>query len=206
MRPVRRMLITVAAPLIVAAGVAVILGVRKGSAMIQQVEAWSDSLAYSHGPVELRVGGVPIFSNMYVDGDKIGKMDRIVVMRDRPGAVDSLQIVVSVENSEEVAWLSECHIHVDPEQLEENPFDGWKRMMHCVSDSDGLVSFGSVVFDGTNRSAVLLVEPGLIPCESRSGHHDCLDTREFRRDMVHLRDEIRREFRHGANKVRVRTN
>ena len=206
MRPIGKLLVTVGAPLILVVGVASAVGIRKGSALINQIEAWGDSLEHSSGPVELRVGLVPIISNFYVDGDRVGKFDRIVVLRHEPGGVDSLRIVVEVTNPGNLARLSECNFQADPEALENDFPEGLKHVMRCVSDPEGLVPFGSVVFEGTDRAAPLLVEPELVPCASSGSHDDCMDTRELRRDMEHLREEIRRDVRRSTRKFRARRN
>ncbi|MFC1639144.1 hypothetical protein ACFL3B_00090 [Gemmatimonadota bacterium] len=206
MKPVRRLLVTVGAPLILVVGVASAVGIRKGSELINQVEAWGDSLEHSSGPVVLRVGMVPIISNLYVDGDRVGKFDRIVVLRHEPGGVDSLRIVVEVPNSGHLAHLSECNLQADPESLEGDFPEGLKHVMRCVSEADGLVPFGSVVFEGTDRSTTLLVEPDLVPCETSGSHADCMDMRELRRDMEHLREEIRHDIRTNARRIRARRN
>jgi hypothetical protein len=202
MKPVRRLLVTIGAPLILVVGVASAVGIRKGSALIDRIEAWGDSLEHSSGPVELTVGSVPLISNLYVDGDRVGKYDRIIVLRNEPGAVDSLRIVVEVPNSGHLAHLSECNLQADPEALEGDFPEGLKHVMRCVSEADGLVPFGSVVFDGTERTTTLLVEPELVPCGSASGHGDCLDRDELRRDMERLRDEIRRDVRKKVRRSR----
>ena len=206
MKPVRRLLVTVGAPLILVVGVASAIGIRKGSELINHVEAWGDSLEHSSGPVELRVGMVPIISNLYVDGDRVGKFNRIVVLRHEPGGVDSLRIVVDVPNSGHLAHLSECNLQADPESLEGDFPEGLKHVMRCVSEVDGLVPFGSVVFEGTDRTTTLLVEPGLVPCANTGGTGDCMDMRELRRDMEHLREEIRQDIRKNTRKVRSRRN
>jgi hypothetical protein len=204
MRPVRRLLVTVGAPLILVVGVASAVGIRKGSELINQVEAWGDSLEHSSGPVELRVGMVPIISNLYVDGDRVGKFNRIVVLRHEPGGVDSLRIVVEVPNSGHLAHLSECNLQADPESLEGDFPEGLKHVLRCVSETDGLIPFGSVVFEGTDRATTLLVEPNLVPCGTSSSGGDCMDMRELRSDMEHLREEIRHDIRRNTRKVRSR--
>jgi hypothetical protein len=204
MRPVRRLLVTVGAPLILVVGVASAVGIRKGSALLNQIEAWGDSLEQSSGPVTLRVGSVPIISNLYVDGNKVGKYDRIVVLRHTPGGVDSLRVVVEVPNSGHLAHLSECNLKADPEALEGDFPEGLKHVMRCVTDADGLVPFGSVVFEGTERATTLLLEPDVVPCNAGSGHGDCMDMRELRKDMARMRDEIRRDVRNSTRNIRVR--
>jgi len=199
-------LVTVGAPLILVIGVASAVGIRKGSELINQIEAWGDSLENSDVPVELSVGSVPIISNLYVDGEKVGKYDRIVVLRHERGGVDSLRIVVEVPDAGHLAHLSECGFQADPDALEGDFPEGLKHVMHCVSDSDGLVQFGSVVFEGTDRTTTLFVEPDLVPCGSAGDDTGCLDKVELRQDMERLREEIRRDVRRTTSKIRVRSN
>jgi hypothetical protein len=206
MKPVRRLLVTVGAPLILVVGIASAVGIRKGSALIDQIEAWGDSLEHSSGPVELSVGAVPIISNLYVDGDRVGSYERIVVLRHEPGGVDSLRVVVEVPNSGHLAHLSECNLQADPEALEDDFPEGLKHVMHCVTEAEGLVPFGSVVFRGTDRTTTLLVEPELVPCGSANNRGDCLDRAELRRDMERLRDDIRRDVRKKVRRSRERRN
>jgi hypothetical protein len=206
MKPVRRLFIAVGAPLILIVGVVGAVGIRKGSALINQLEAWGDSLEHSSGPVELRVGTVPLISNLYVDGDRVGKYERIVVLRHEPGGVDSLRVVVAVPNSGHLAHLSECNLQADPEALEGDFPEGLKHVMRCVTEDDGLVPFGTVVFDGTERTTTLLVEPRLVPCGSRGDSDNCLDRAELRRDMERLREDIRRDVRKKVRRSRERRN
>lgn len=206
MIPIRRILVTVGAPLILVVGVASAVGIRKGSALIDQIEAWGDSLEHSSNPVELRIGSVPIISNLYVDGKRVGKYDRIVVLRQEPGGIDSLRIVVDVPNSGHLAHLSECSFQADPEALDRAFPEGLKHVMRCVFEPEGLVPFGSVVFRGTDRATNLVVEPDLVPCQASDSRTDCLDRRELRRDMERLREEIRRDVRASTRKIRAQRN
>ncbi len=193
MTPLRRFFVFVGAPLILIVGVAGAVGINKGSEFVRKLEMWGDSLEHSPGPVELAIGGVPILSNFYVDGDKVGSYHKIVVLRHEPGGVDSLRVVVEVPNSGHLAHLSDCYLQADPEALDGGFPGGLKHFMHCVSEPKGLVPFGSVVFHGTDRTTTLVVEPELVPCEAGGTRGDCMDMREFREDMKRLGEEIRRE-------------
>jgi len=202
MKPVKRFFVFFGAPLILVAGIAGAVGIQKGSALISEIEMWGDSLEHSSGPVELRLGSVPLISNLYVDGDRVGKYDRIVVLRHQPGGVDSLRIVVEVPDADHLAELSECYLQADPEALDGEFPEGLKHVMRCVTESDNLEPFGSVVFEGTDRTTTLVVEPDLIPCQSGRSSGDCLDMRELRDDMERLRDDIRNDVRKRTRKHR----
>ena len=204
MKPVRRLFISIGAPLILVVGLGAVWAYRQGSNLVRQIETWGHELEHSSEPVVLKVSGFPNISSMYVDGDRVGKLDRIVVLRQKPGAVDSLRIVVSAEDGERLKQVSECHLQLDPEALENTfPTDGWKHIMHCVSDTEGLVPFGTVVFEDVGRKVTLLLDRRDLPCDRMSDSKACDDTRDYTVEMQKLRDEIRTEVRRNV-RIRVR--
>ncbi len=204
MKPVRRLFISIGAPLILVVGLGAVWAYRQGSNLVRQIETWGHELEHSSEPVVLRVSGFPIISSMYVDGDRIGKLDRIVVLRQEPGAVDSLRIVVSAEDGERLKQVSECHLQLDPEALENTfPTDGWKHIMHCVSDTEGLVPFGTVVFEDVGRKVTLLLDRRDLPCDHMSDSKACDHARDYTVEVQKLRDEIRTEVRRNV-RIRVR--
>jgi hypothetical protein len=182
-------------------GLGALWAYRQGSDFVHQIETWGQQLEHSSNPVELKVAGFPIISTMYVDGTKIGKLDRVVVLRQAPGDVDSLRIVVTVDDAAQLKHMDECQLQMDPEALEDTfPLEGWKRVMHCTSDTEGLVPFGSVVFEGAGREMTLLLHEHDLPCGHMST--SCDEMKNLRRDVIRLRDEIRTEVR---KKVKERT-
>jgi hypothetical protein len=198
----RRLFVSVGAPLILVVGLGGIWVYRQGSDLIHQIENWGDQLEHSSEPVELNVAGFPIISTMYIDGTKVGKLDRVVVMRQAPGDVDSLRLVVSVEDAANMKHMKECNLQMDPNALEDTfPLEGWKHIMHCASDTDGLVPFGTVVFEGGDHELTLLMDQHDLPCRHMS--KSCDDMTELRTDVRRLRDEIRTEVRKNV-RVRVR--
>jgi hypothetical protein len=204
MKPVRRLFISIGAPLILVVGLGAVWAYRQGSNLVRQIETWGHELEHSSEPVVLKVSGFPIISSMYVDGDRVGKLDRIVVLRQKPGAVDSLRIVVSAEDGERLKQVSECHLQLDPEALENTfPTDGWKHIMHCVSDTEGLVPFGTVVFEDVGRKVTLLLDRRDLPCDHMSDSKACDNARDYTVEVQKLRDEIRTEVRRNV-RIRVR--
>jgi len=204
MKPVRRLFISIGAPLILVVGLGAVWAYRQGSNLVRQIETWGHELEHSSEPVVLQVSGFPIISSMYVDGDRVGKLDRIVVLRQKPGAVDSLRIVVSAEDGERLKQVSECHLQLDPEALENTfPTEGWKHIMHCVSETEGLVPFGTVVFEGAGRKVSLLLDRRDLPCGHMSDSKACDNARDYTVEVRKLRDEIRTEVRRNV-RMRVR--
>jgi len=198
----RRLFVSIGAPLILVGGLGAAWAYRQGSGLIHQIESWGDQLEHSSEPVELNVAGFPIISNMYVDGTKIGKLDRVVVLRQAPGDVDSLRVVVSVQDAAKMKHMKECNLQMDPDALDNTfPLEGWKHIMHCASDTEGLVPFGTVVFEGADRELTLLMDQQDLPCGHMS--QSCDEMTKLRSDMVRLRNEIRTEVRKNV-RVRVR--
>ncbi len=204
MKPVRRLFISIGAPLILVVGLGAVWAYRQGSNLVRQIETWGHELEHSSEPVVLQVSGFPIISSMYVDGDRVGKLDRIVVLRQKPGAVDSLRIVVTAEDGERLKQVSECHLQLDPEALENTfPTEGWKHIMHCVSETEGLVPFGTVVFEDVGRKVTLLLDRRDLPCDHMSDSKACDSARDYTVEVRKLRDEIRTEVRRNV-RMRVR--
>lgn len=201
MKPIRRLMVSVGAPLILVVGLTVAWGVRKGSAMVSQLEDWGQAWEHSSEPVELDVADFPIISTMYVDGEKIGKLENIVLLRQAPEELDSVRIVVDVAQPDQAARLADCQLKLDPAALEDRfPLEGWKHLMNCVSDTGGLVRFGTVVLAGLDRQVDLLLESDDLPCDHMHDTELCGDLDQLRDEMQRLGEEIRRDVR----KVRVR--
>ena len=204
MKSVRRLMEGIGAPLILVVGLGVAWGVRKGSAMVHQLEDWGNEWEHSSEPVDMRVAEFPIISNMYVDGEKVGKLENIVLLRQAPRGLDSVRMVVSIPQLEHMEHLSDCELKLDPGALEDTfPLEGWKKMMNCVSDTEGLVRFGSVVLAGMDHELNLLLEREHLPCDHMSDSGLCGDLQDLRIEMRRLGEEIKREVKHS---VRVRNH
>lgn len=159
-----RVLILVTAPIILVAGLGIFWGVRKGSGIVRQVEEWADDLEHSSRPVEIRVAGLPIVSNMYLDGRRVGKLESVLVLRDRPGDIDSVRIVARIE-PRYLDGLQECNIEISPEEMEDEfPTEGWKSIMECVSDTSGLAPFGTVIVEGSGHRLPIFLAREHMPC------------------------------------------
>ena len=204
MKPFRRLMVSIGAPLILVVGLGVAWGVRKGQAMVRQLEGWGQAWEQSSEPVDLRVANFPIISNMYVDGQRVGKLENIVLLRQAPRELDSLRLVVTVPDSDVLVQLNDCRLKVDPEAMEGAfPPDGWKQMIKCVSDTDGLVPFGTMVLSGLDREFTLLLERQHLPCDHMHDSSVCEDLSELRDEMRQLGEQIRQDVRHKVH-LRVR--
>lgn len=187
--------------------------------MVKQIEAWSESLENTADPVELRISGFPIVSTMYLDGERIGKFERVVVLRESPGDVDSLHVIARVDDRH-LARLKECNFSFDPDALKGAfPTEGWKRVLRCEANVSGLTPFGTVIFEGSGQESPLYVERWSSDCGDVSAavsgggvapnvtvSVDCVRSHreQVRTEVRRLRDQIRRDVRKRGRTIRVR--
>ena len=140
---------------------------------------------------------------MHVDGAKIGHLQTVMVLRDQPGAVDSVRLLVSSAPALADRPL-DCPLLFDPDAMDETwPLEGIKHVVTCGADTAGYVRFGSVVLSDLGQTLALYVEEDDLPCERMSNPNPatCDDIRtKMRRLRKELREEIRIE--HDA-RVRV---
>jgi hypothetical protein len=161
----RRIFVSIGAPLVVIAGLGILWGARNAATLKSQIEAWADSLEHSSNPVAMT--GLS-FIPMYVGGDRVGKLQAVVVQRHEPGTVDSLHITVAGDDME-VARLESCQLHLDPDAFDEKGPFGIKHALQCVEDTSEMVRFGSVAFENANREIALFLNDNDLPCAHMSG-------------------------------------
>ncbi len=195
MSTTQKALILLGAPLVVVAGLTVNWGVEKGSAVVEQVEGWAHELEHSADPVTMHVGNLPLVSTLHVDGVRLGKLDHVVVMRNRPGAVDSLRLVVRMDGDAATHRFDGCQFRIDLDAMDGTwPLEGLKHVLQCAGDTAGLVPFGEVIFVGADRQAQLFVVADDVACE-RLSDPDVAVCDDIRVKMRRLRDELREELR-----------
>ena len=188
MSTTRRILIAVGAPLVVLLGLGGFWGWQNAMELKAQIEAWADSLEHSSNPVEMRLSFLPV----YVEGEKVGRLEAVTVQRETAGTVDSLLIEVSISDGVDVAGLAGCYLHFDPDVMEDDGPLGYKEALQCMDEPGDLVRFGSVVFAGTGQEVGLYLEAHDLPCEHMSSA-DAGACREVSVEIRRLRDEIREE-------------
>lgn len=195
MSTTRKMVIIFGAPLVLVTGLGIYWGVGKGSALVERVEAWAHELEHSPSPVAMEVGGLPVISQLHVDGQRIGRLETVVVLREEPGAVDSLLLVVSGNPEVPLDRYAGCRFQMDPHAIEGTwPLEGIKHVVRCTADTSDLVPFGRLVFLHAGHDAGLYIEKGDLPCD-RVGDPAVEACTDIRVKMRRLRDEIRREIR-----------
>jgi hypothetical protein len=190
----RRVFVSIGAPLVVIAGLGILWGVRNASALKTQIEAWADSLEHSPNAVEMK--GLT-FIPVYVEGNRVGKLDAVVIQRHEPGTVDSINIAVAGTGAD-LARYEDCHLQLDPDAFDEKGPLGIKNALQCVQDTSEMVRFGTVDFEDLNRKFALFMNDSDLPCEHMS-QDSGVDCTQLREEIHRLRDEIRQEVR-----IRVR--
>jgi hypothetical protein len=196
-------MVAVGAPLVLVVGLGMLWGWRNASALKAQIEAWADSLEHSSNPVTMELSFLP----MYVEGDRIGKLQAVVVQREEPGTVDSLTLLIALSDEADAGALATCHFHLDPDAIDREGPMGYKEAVHCLSDPGELVRFGSVEFAGTDHHSGLYIDADDLPCDHMS-HDDAGPCVEFADEIQRIKAEIRSEVRNIRMEIRneVRQN
>jgi len=189
----RRIMISVGAPLVVVAGLALLWGVRNASQLKAQIETWADSLQHSPNPVTMDLSFLP----MYIEGHRIGKLDALVVQRHAPGTVDSVRIDIATGGHVDPQEFANCRLHLDPDAFDRDGPLGFKHALSCVEDTSEMVRFGSVNLEGLDEVLALYLNAADLPCKHMAeGAAECTQLQD---EIQKLREEIRREVR-----IRVR--
>ena len=186
----RRVIVAVGAPLVVVIGLVGIWGVRNAAALKSQVEAWADSLEHSPNPVTMQLSFLPV----YVDGDRVGKLDAVVIQRHKPATVDSIRIQIATSDNFDPDLLTNCAVHFDPDAFDRSGPAGYKHALSCVNDTAELVRFGTVALSGLGHDLALYLDSGDLPCEHMV-EGDQVACTEIGTEIHRLRDEIRNEIR-----------
>ncbi|HXV85651.1 MAG TPA: hypothetical protein VD793_03075 [Gemmatimonadales bacterium] len=197
MTGMRKLWVRVAAPAILLGGVGIMTGATRAREMKTYLRTFADSMKHGSGPVELAVRFVPF----YVEGERLGFVNRLVIARHEAGTVDSVRVMVSPRSNARVARATDCHLRL----VSFDPGD-FKHALVCESEAADLVRFGSVDL-GLGASAVPLyldqVDHTCAPW--RADRDACRSLREsvrvnVRNEMHHARAEARRI----RNEVRAR--
>jgi hypothetical protein len=180
----------IAGPIIFFVGLGIYWGVQKAEGLKEQVEDWGYRLEHTAEPVAVTLPYMPLF----VDGEWIGGIDTVMVLRAKVGSVDSLRIAVSVDEDEMEA-LEGCSLRLRVRSAEP-PF--FQSALACTSDTEGLVPFGHVNVADAQMTMPVMVELDELPCEHRMDIHvgpcDRLDS-GFQDELRAVSDELRREAR-----------
>jgi len=193
----------IAGPIIFFGGLVVFLGVQKAEGIKDMVQDWGYQLEHSSQPVVMEL---PIYVPLFVGGDWLGRLETVVVHRDRPGGLDSLLLVAEISDERDLASLEGCALRL---QIRNGSVAEFKRALRCVADTAGLIPFGKLNVPDANLNVPVLVRFDDLPCNEPRVHLGPCE--EFHRDLqIEMRDlaedlrDSAREFRDQARRVRAR--
>jgi hypothetical protein len=200
MTRLRRVWVRVAAPAVLLGGIGIMTGASRARDVKAYLRTFADSLEHGSGPVELRVRFVPF----YVEGERLGFVNRLQIARHEHGTVDSIRVTVSPRSHDWVGRAADCHLRL-------SSFDpgDFKHALACESDSMDLVPFGSVQFDRTPVAVPLYLEQVDLACapwhQDRSACRAARDARraEVRAEVARVRSEAQRIRAEVQTRVRA---
>ncbi len=193
----------IAGPIIFFGGLVVFLGVQKAEGIKDMVQDWGYQLEHSSQPVVMEL---PIYVPLFVGGDWLGRLETVVVHRDRPGGLDSLLLVAEISDERDLASLEGCALRL---QIRNGNVAEFKRALRCVADTAGLIPFGKLNVPDANLNVPVLVRFDDLPCNESRVHLGPCEAfhRDLQIEMRDLAEDLRdsaREFRDQARRVRAR--
>jgi hypothetical protein len=125
------------------------------------------------GPLSIPLPFVPF----ELDGNRLGKVERLVVNRDAPKKVSSVDLEVKLDDSLVAQGLAGCRLAANVESDTSNPRDlnvhvsrkGREAFFSCAGDDSSLVEFGTVHLSPGDLTVPLLI-PESLADQLRSGN------------------------------------
>ena len=191
------MWVRIAAPLVLVGGIGVTTAATRAREVKTYLRTFADSLEHGAGPLELRVRFVPF----YVDGQRLGFVNRLNIARHEQNSVDSVRLAVSPRSEERIAGLAGCHLRLttfDPGEF--------KHALVCESDPGDLMPFGRVSFGEAGPAVPLYLDQVDRACAPwQKDGEACRAAREAAAGDVGVQvDRVRAEARHIGREVRTR--
>lgn len=130
--------IAVGALVVFVAGLGAFQMVRGGRHVANYGREVIDSLKHGSGPVAVRLPFVPVF----VDGQRLGTLDSVVLLRHERDSIEGLRVVMKPGDGGAQERLATCTIEIASlENLD------LAHAFTCAGDTVGLAPFGIVVAD-----------------------------------------------------------
>ena len=138
---------------------------RVGVTMIRRGRAKVTEVMAGTGPLTIPLPFVPF----QLDGNKLGMVEQLVVNRNAPKKVSSVDLQVKLDDSLLVQGLAGCRLAANLESDSTKPDDvnihvnrmGEKAFFFCAKGDSGLVPFGTVTLEPGHVSVPLLVPTSL---------------------------------------------
>jgi len=139
---------------------------RRGMVKVNEVVAGS-------GPISIPLPFVPF----QLEGHKLGRVERLVVNREAPKKVSSLEVEVKLDDSLVAKGLAGCRLAANVESDSTRPGDvnvhvnrlGHKAFFFCATNDSALVEFGTVTMKPGDVTVPLLI-PQSLADELRKGN------------------------------------
>lgn len=202
----------VAGPVVFVLGLGAFWGAKSALAVKDQVQDWGYQFEHSSAPLHMEMPDIPLVPPLYVNGDRIGRIETIVVQRTRPSSIDSLTIIATVD-SHFMGELSDCALRLRLRDLDEHTLT---EALHCTRDTDNLQAFGHLEVEGSDHAVPILVREGDLPCDERgiqvgpcgaiSGAKQAelqAELRDLERELEQQNQEITIQLKQSSGEVRV---
>ncbi len=156
--------VAAAMTLIFVVGVVVAHGVRAGIARGKTMLA------------SVMPAGLPLMhAGFRIDGDRLGDINRLQLMRSTPGRVDSAVITVSLQNAATLSRFSDCRLMVENARHLDS-----HTTFDCATPADSaaldLVPFGHVVLEPGDNNVTLWVADDQVAELARNAAHGAGDS------------------------------
>lgn len=187
-----------AGPILFFGGLAVFLGVQKAGSIKDLVEHWGYELEHSSEPV---VMDLPVYVPLFVGGDWLGRLETVVVQRDRPGTVDGVHLIAHIDEKEHLASLEGCALRL---QVRDDNIRELKRALRCVKDTKDLIPFGDLWVRDANLTFPVVVRLEDLPCDEMGRHVGPCEQfqHQLQIQMRGLADELSVSFRELQREAR----
>lgn len=198
----------IAGPVVLVLGLGVFWGAKSAVAVKNQVQDWGYQFEHSSEPVHMDMPDIPLIPPLYVNGDRIGRIEAIVVQRTRPSSIDSLTIIASVDGQHR-SELEDCSLRLRIRTLDDR---GLTRALRCTRDTDNLLPFGHLDVEGVGHAVPILVRAGDLPCDERDVHVGPCDRvsedmqaelRQLEQELADQSQEFQIQLNGSSDQVRV---
>ncbi len=139
-------------------------GITRGKVMLSSVM-----------PAGLSAGLPLLHAGFRIDGDRVGDINRLQLMRATPGRVDSAVITVSLQHAAMLSRFSDCRLMVENGRHLDS-----HTSFDCATPADSasldLVPFGHVVFEPGDNNVTLWVPNDQVAELARNAAHGAGDS------------------------------
>jgi hypothetical protein len=194
----------IAGPLVVVLAVAGYWGVQSAMSMKTQVEGWAYEFEHTSSPVMMEMPDIPMIPPLFVNGDRIGRVETVVLMRDEAASLDSVAVVASVEGHFLEA-LEGCALRLRVRSFD---LEDYSSALRCTRNVENLMPFGHLTIEGTDITVPIMIRRSELENNISIELSRELETLQHsleseRHQMEMEMGEAARELKHELEQVRV---